>query len=417
MQISDFGEEGWAHLCSSLILSDKLELWLPNGEELKSAYKNKKTLINEIDLIDLIERGLIRVGGRPYNFGIGAGALHKVDESELGRYLSNLIIDDQSANEHKLLLHQDNDSAKKSLNSILNRRIDDLFYLRAQLLVAEHMGSSDGSVRGVDRVPQIVFDRAEFFLSQDTSDIKNLQIRECFKAINSVSDKMERYRLAVISQLIRLAFDHEYLMKNHGSDTHFALKNYASTFQQVVGSPGVLQSMSEREYVRVEDIQHIIEDLLSFAGQDVVNSKMLADRHEKLRNCRSAMWRLIHSRDNVEDYICERLRDYLEQCSLSAQFFGTTDRVLGLEARLSLGAAATKIVSFVIDYAVNPLAYVTAPFKVVAVSRRFAKARSKLLFSDNAWPAILVYGRERPSREEVYAVLRDIKHMARARGG
>jgi hypothetical protein len=409
IQIREFGPDGWSKFLPTLFFSDRVDTWAPSGLDLARAYNTHKCPFSESDFIDLIERKLVRISARTSNVlkNSGQKTFFKAEDSLLGRYIGRLA--EGQGDQNSIVLHDQYDSSEIAFTEIRSRDKDDLesHYAEARRLVNRHLN-------GDDCVAPVVFDRARQFSSMDIDDISDIHIREVLKYLRTdISSKDERDILSICFQLIRISLEHKYIMEKGGCQVHFAYSTYADGFRAVSKAAPFKRETRKPIGETVDSIFALINFLLE--QEPVRGVGDFLSRYEKLAKYRETMWSISENSADIEKYVYGKLTgEKLDDLPVH-YVFGKHP----LDFLLNAGAYAyslQELIAALIDGIslgdADPIALMAAPTVVIART-----VWAKVLENSNQretypgyWPAVLVYNTERPSREQIKAIAKDLEY-------
>jgi hypothetical protein len=298
IHMRDYGPLGWHKLLPALLISDRVDTWVPSGENLEEARKSGLRLAQD-EFIHLVTIGLVRVGVREENIVRGSTrpVFHERGDTHLDHFLQHRY---EAGDSEHLIVHPQYDSAAVALEEIAKRRESrpDSRYNIARWFLDQHLA---------DRryISDIVFQRATEFGTMPVDKIFGSEIRECMELIREVPQPEERQALLVCSQLIRLAVEHEHLIQAHGCDTYVTPGAYAATFRTVAKAQPFQPTTGASISATLEQILELLDFLL--VETETNNLHDFLERRNHLEKYKPAIWDLACFNKDIDEYLLQQI--------------------------------------------------------------------------------------------------------------
>lgn len=413
MPIRDFGKDGWRLFLSTLLLSNRVDLWLPDGNEINQAHDEGLCPLNPNDILALIESGHVRIGGRERNFSSSpTDAINQSGSTEFDRVLRIWASSDRS--DKRVFLHDEYQAsaiAREQLESWIawhdpNGKPTSHTNLQQALVFARHNKKALKTESTDEAVPKVVRDRAAIFLDMDIEDIHEPDIRETFRMIKECP-RNQWNELAMATQLVRLSLEHDAIKKAQGCNVHSAERNHATMYQQVAQAEGVLTRERLQPELFLEKVIEILDHILA---QSPINSAGdLQERHEKLAPYRDHIWQIAAGTNDPLSQVEQDLKNYASEQRLF-RFLGESKS----EAALTAGATTDvlrNLICVAVDSALNPVAIASS---VLALAPTAFSAHKKLAqHDDRIWPVVAGMNVVSPDRNDLVKILHDLEHFRR----
>ena len=401
LQIREYGATGWNKLIPALFLSDRIDTWIPSGRDLDEAQRTRAFPLSQQDFIELLEARVIRAGVREAN--ITQRSTSKVFLGSSGSILDEFLRRQFENGEDTVLAHPGYGGARAALEEITNWATAPATsrYTLARQYAEAHL-------HGGKCLPSFVVERANSFSKLPLGEIEDRDIRECMRFIRGIPSAEEQELLALSSQIVRLAVEHDSLMKAHGCEVLFGDETYSSLVAQMGKTkPYELPATAPRE--TVSNLANLIDYLLGLGP--VTGAADVISRHEKLAPYRDAMWDLAAQPGEIDEYL---LQEGLTLTPLDYAFGRDT-----IGQRISVGSSAftlSKLVSTAIDAAVSPATAVASSLLAIARVIRSAQVgeQTRLSRPGTAVLGIIVYDTEKPTQKQMKRIFADLEHRIKS---
>lgn len=400
IQIREFGPKGWNKLLPALFMSDRIDTWIPSGKDLQEAHRTNAFPLTEQDFIGLLEAGVVRAGVRKSNiiqdsskvfFASGDTALDKFLRSEFENG-SMTVVQHSQYNSASIAFEEIRSMHTASANSR---------YMVARQYAEEHMG-------GGECLPAFVVERARNFGALPLQEIQDPDIRACMQFIRGIPDAREREIALLCSQILRLAIEHDHLMKTQDCNVIFGHEHYSTLVKRVTGGRGY----EPRELIPIPVTLQKILELIDFllAQNPVTSIDDVLRRHERLALHRDAIWDLGRRAGEIDQYLRQQIVDvkpvdYAFGREPIGQMLGMTGYSMAL---------GTVVYSLLDSLALGGLASLGIATASVLNNIRVTE-RARLEGSEASWLGILVYDTQRPSRDQMQRIAKDLEYHIVAR--
>ena len=401
IQIREFGPKGWNKLLPALFLSDRVDTWIPSGKDLQEARKTNTCPLTEQDFIGLLKAGVVRAGVRKANIMQNTGKVfHGPGDTALDRFLRAEF----ENGEGTVVDHPQYNSASVALEEIRNMASAPALsrYTVARQYAEAHLS-------GAERLPPFVVERAGNFKTLPLSEIQDPDIRECMQFIRSIADAKEREILLLCSQILRLAVEHDNFMRTQNCNVIFGHEHYATLLKRVAGA----STIESKQDTPIPDTLQKILELIDFllAQNPVTDFEDVLRRHEKLAGYRDAIWDLGDRAGEIDQFLRQQIHE-----------LRPVDYVFGREpVGQALGIAGSAVtLGTVVSGLLDSLALGSLVSFGIATARVVNNVRvtekSRLHGSGSTWLGVLVYDTQRPTRDEMQRIARDLEyHIMRRR--
>jgi hypothetical protein len=411
--IRDFGPRGWNLFSASVLLADRIDLWLPSGADLKAANEAGGTFLTERDVIDLIKSKRVRVGGREFNFQKNsAQGLNVPGDSELDVWLSEEVR--QGRLQDQIVLHENYEGSRLAFEQLtamqneLSKETKELPFSdtalnRAFMCYDRWSRKGDEPASSMISIPAITRKRSIDFLSMEADEIIDKDMREAYRLIKSLhigQEGMERYSIAF--QLVRLSIEHMSIKQTQGCSTNTAEIDHARMYSFVANEKGIVS----RERLDPETYLDRMIELIDFLTdqEPIRNARDLIERHEKLKDYRDQIWRLTELAHDPLETVSRDLSEFLQSRNSIPRLFGQSRWAQVLSGASLVHAIASTATAALTGVSVIGIAFALgSPLLQLLDSRRQGDTR--------LWPVIAALNTEKPTRDQIRTVLIDIKEF------
>ncbi|MBL8230435.1 MAG: hypothetical protein JNL98_18235 [Bryobacterales bacterium] len=412
MQTRDHGPKAWRSFAAALLISDQLHTWIPSGPDIERAHADGWLPFSQHGMIELVEAGLVRVGGRRENFTLTEGeaerALYRSSRSPFDNHVRELMdrqVGIQAA--AAIILHPRYDSASRAYFFLKEGRS------KRSSLPPEHPFLVAREIVESEEIPTppIVITRADQFAGMNSARIADPDIRRAVRYVSRYVRPEEQRSMHQTYQLMRIALEHANIMRTHQCGVHFEGDGYTSMLRDIAGVPterlagNVSTKVSTRH---VEDLLGLVDFLL--AESPLRSTKDLVRRHEKISRHRKAIWDIVSLSNlptvSLRNLVAAGVRDRtLLQNTLDATT--SLDRNLAL-ASLGVGALGCLL------WAIRPSEDVTNVIGITIAGYQLYRSylRNKNSHYDNApqWPFVMLYETEQPTKDQIKEVVRQLDY-------
>lgn len=417
--IRDFGERGWSLFTASLLMSDRIDLWLPSGKEIEAAHQSGQLPFDQSDIIELIKSGFIKVCGREFNFDRRSDkALFGVEDTLLDNFLENEVKGGNKSN--YIVLHEDYPGAviarqevHEFIDALRLRRVPntDSHFGRALMMVQQQKDRDINTDPSMLSMPSIVRVRSKFFQELEVEDIKDKDLRDAYSLISgSHLSREEASDCSLAIQAVRLSIEHSSIKKSQNCAVHTAEIEHANVYSFVSKDLGVSVTKGTDPEIHILKAVELLAHLLDL--NEVRSVPDFLERHKSLAEYRDTIWRLTRYSHDFTGEVADNLRAHLKEQNTLGRIFGkgSAQRLLsgGSIADTLIGAAMAAFdggLSLVSRGVFSAgLAVSTPVYNYVDQSRTPNK---------HLWPAVATFKTQRPTRRQLTEVLHDIEYFAR----
>lgn len=413
MQTRDYGPRAWRSFTAALLLSDQLHTWLPSGESIEIANSRGWLPFSQLGMIDFVEAGVLRIGGRAENFALSEKdaelALHRSSKSQFDNYVRDVVDRQGGIQDYaKVVLHPRYDSAARAYTLLKEGRSS-----RTSPSLEHPYTTASEIVRSeAIPTPPIVIQRARQFAEMSISKIGDPDIRKAVKYISRyVRPEREQVVMHETFQLMRIAFEHANIMRTHRCRVHFEDNGYTSMLRDIAESPTVHSAGAASEEIprkRIEDLLGLVDFLL--AESPMRSPADLIRRHEKIMPHRKAIWEMV-SLSNLPTVSLRNLIEggYQDRSLLENLFEGASP----LDRGLTMTGMAVGVIGCLL-WALKPSMDITDPTGIVVAGvqlyRNYSNNANSHYQYGPQWPFLMLYETERPSKEQIKEVLRQLEY-------